>query len=145
MSYAEWGYDIYTIDEGFIKEVAEKEYMELDELIDGNWFLLAQSRTANEDAPDACYMSELIDSLETEDSADEVYEKIMDTFQLLQEKVEKSTGMVVDLFASIADLRNCDIDYDDYFFVAKNLYIVNPEISKEAKEKIHRRNVVEGG
>ena len=45
MSYAEWGYDIYTIDEGFIKEVAEKEYMELDELVDGNWFLLAQSRT----------------------------------------------------------------------------------------------------
>ena len=90
-------------------------------------------------------MSELIDSLETEDSADEVYEKIMNTFQLLQEKVEKSTGMVVDLFASIADLRNCDIDYDDYFFVAKNLYIINPEISKEAKEKIYRKNVVEGG
>lgn len=145
MGYSEWGYDIDTVDENFVKEVAKKEYDNLNEIIDGDWTSLARSVTSDEEDSQDNYISGLISDLGREEDEDKAFEEIMNAYHDLRNKVKESTGLNVDLFASTADLGNCEISEDDYFFVASNLYILNPEISSEVREKIYKKNVVQGG
>ncbi len=146
MGYREWGFDLQTIKEKTVYEVASEEFSELTLLIQDDWLTFARAITNNEFDASECYIADIINDLEDDSVDEDEYSKlIMNAWAKLVSRFASESGAVLGIFATTADTGRCDISENEHYFTIDNLYILNPDIKEEIVKQVEMRNVVQGG
>lgn len=147
VSYSEWGFTVEKLDEETVKQYALDEYNKLDKAIGSEWLIFARAVSDDESSYDDTNMYNLLSCLGYDDENIMITacDKILQLFANLQAVIKEKTNIEISLFASTADLMNCDVSEDEYFFTVENYMIRNPDLPTDIEKHINMKNIVQGG